>query len=140
MKKIIRLSESDLTRIVKRVIREQAVSSAINSALDFPENDAKVREFNKFIDSQSVGHQGLLLNFVPISYKTVRVNDPRLDALEGYRYMYISKENLPKDIKTNPCYSNLKLDTDGSLGQVDVKLSCKKEYEKLVYIAVKNPL
>ena len=69
--------------------------------------------------------QGNLYNFVPISNKVARVNNPN-NRTYGYVNIYISKENLPNDINTNPCYSNLKLDEDGDLKQVDVKISCKK--------------
>lgn len=41
MKKIVRLTESDLARIVKKVIEEQAVSSAINSGLSLVANPAE---------------------------------------------------------------------------------------------------
>jgi hypothetical protein len=95
-------------------------------------DEFKKKEFERFIKSQSGGLQGWLLNFVPISNKVARMNDPNLHT--GYSRMFIHKEDVPKDIKTNPCYSNLKLDENGGIEQVDVKISCKKEYEKLVYI------
>ena len=158
MKKIIRLTERDLTNIVRRVIREQGpfapgmgpktttttpigVNPTNKSSLKYTgefatavADEEKVKEFNRFVYSQSGGHQGLIWNFVPISYKTARVNDTRLDPLSGYMDMDISKKDLPKDIKTNPCYSNLKLDDEGGIYQLDVKMSCKKEYQNLAYM------
>lgn len=96
-----------------------------------PIDELNKKEFERFIKSQSGGMQGNLLDFVPISNKIARVNGKRR---LGYSSLYIQKENLPKDINTNPCYSNLKFNEYGDLDQVDVKISCKKEYQKLVYL------
>ena len=162
MKKIIRLTESDLVRLVKRVIKEQSpyapgmapktttpagVNPTNKSSIKYTgefktdvSDEFNKKEFEKFIKSQSGAGtfmQGNLYNFVPISNKVARVNNPN-NRTYGYVNIYISKENLPNDINTNPCYSNLKLDEDGDLKQVDVKISCKKEYQKLVYIVNKQ--
>ena len=161
MNKIIKLTESELINLVKRVIKEQSpyapgmapktttpagVNPTNKSSIkytgefkDDPIDEANKKEFERFIKSQSGGMQGLTYDFLPISNKIARVNGNMYNKNYNLYYpLRIAKEELPKDIKTNPCYSNLKLDEDGYVDQLDVKISCKKEYEKLVYIAKAN--
>lgn len=158
MKKIVKLTESDLVRIVKRVIREQGpyapgmgpstksttppgVNPTNKSSLkytgefkDYATDELNKQEFERFIDSQASAHFGNLLDFVPISHKIARVNAHEYVYVGGRVPMNIPKEKIPKDINTNPCYSNLKLDDEGGIYQLDVKMSCKKEYQNLAYM------
>lgn len=59
MKKVIRLTESDLSRIIKRVIKENEEEKVINTisqmvtSLD-PEVKNKLKLFNNFNDNQKV--------------------------------------------------------------------------------------
>ena len=166
MKMIIRLSESDLTRIVKRVIREQSPFApgmgpktptpagvnptnkpSIKDTDEFAseaEKEANEKEFRDFIKQQSY----YISDFVPVG-GTIMFDpyDPKKGTARATSYdqgahpssMRISKENLPKDLYTNPCYSNFDAhEEDGSLRRLDVKMSCKKEYRNLVYLMKKE--
>lgn len=162
MKKIIRLTESDLVRLVKRVIKEQSPyapgmgpksttpagvnptnKSSIKDTDEFAnEADKEVneKEFRDFITQQSyfLG-DGDRIAFKP--YDPIK-GTARATSYDGGvvpRSMRISKENLPKDIETNPCYSNFEAHSkDGALKHLDVKMSCKKEYKNLVYLMKKE--
>jgi hypothetical protein len=81
MKKIIRLNESDLVRIVKRVISEQTTGSySIEKIYDLP--GKTIDEINKMIKSNRVvGSGGRVVSDEPnlLSYsKTLRVDNPEL--------------------------------------------------------------
>jgi hypothetical protein len=168
MKKIIRLTESDLVRLVKRVISEQSPyvpgmgpktttpvgvnptnKPSIKDTDEFAtqaEKEVNKKEFTDFIKQQSYafpkyrryGDDLFRITFEPYDLVkgTARASNWDMNTMENS--MRISKENLPKDIQTNPCYSNFSAHPNGSLEKVDVKMSCKKEYKNLVYLMKKE--
>ena len=83
MKKIIRLTESDLTRLVRQVIKEQDDSSLPDCETFITTNAGSVREP---IDPK-MGGQGTVIKDVTISYNpTVSPN---------YRSITMSKNGVP---------------------------------------------
>jgi len=106
MKKIIRLSESDLARIVKRVIREQGPTpNPINYAkiaqntLQGGQNKVREDKIQKWLDKFNQAYRGGGWPPVKLEFK---------DSTKKYLKVEESCPYYPSDLLTNSCYANPK--------------------------------
>ena len=171
MKKIIRLTESDLARIVKRVIREQGpfapgmgpksssepTPRGVNPGQPKPKLEpieplnpewTKLKKdlmssgfrLDDNTDYAEPSFQGIYQYLVKGGTK-VSYADWWDDG--AYAHVYLSKvlkSNLPKDIKTNSCYTDdegpsavIEKNGEGYVSlDVTVKLSCKDKIKELI--------
>ena len=146
MKKIIRLTESDLTRIVKRVIRENFNQEKMNkliaeanaliqpaAKLTFSMDYNKKPGFSFGIDKISLGtsadKSGLAINFS--TYGSIRYGTA-INLISDGKNVFISAGSAQKTGNLIPNIENLRLVLESSLGtQIKLPANTEKNIKSL---------
>jgi hypothetical protein len=141
MKKIIRLTESDLTRIIKRILREQEETSDIKIYVyDNPDAKRGDRTITTLYDPITISKHEKRGDFIDLTTDgglklTYACNDIGRIVIPGYSNKYgekffLDEESINKLTELCQTYGKSKNETDDEMGDEKIEESRIRKYRR----------